>query len=676
MQMAVGRSPGSKVPCAFTPLLSLLLVVALLSGNVLAAIPIAAQEAESFATATVVPVDVVAYTVVPLQEDAAQWTQALALLERAGLGQELQQIRDEALGADDSELALELLLGGEVALVVTDVAIELLIQESAAGAMAPPGLATPEPYADLSAVGLAFVITSDAPGILAAGIEDAIADTAADVGSEVQQSEHAGVTIDFVEVPAGRVETPLAVARVDDFVLVGGYPADLEPLIETSQGERSSLAELDAFGEVQDVLGQDYLAFGFVNSFPSEAVQGALQASGLPGGVLAGQAPPTGYIVTATDLGFGLETVSLGGVTASAETGFPEPLVLSQTPDDVLLFLAASDLAGTGLLDVISVFLLSGAGFVGFPADAESLDEILDAQFEELARSIGVNLRTDLLRQLTGDYGFWLKLDPLSGAISALFASGLGDPATVSSALFQVTLLVQSAVSGQAAVTSRPVGDESRVFAVETGDPIVPLVEYGVVGEQLVVGLGDAVDNVGEGPETPLAENETFETIMSALPEPTSGIFYVDLLQAAPLLTNAASGAEVDALAPALNDVGTQGLNEATPAATPVNGDAHPDCGQFGSQADAQAAYDTFAPGSFNLDQDFDGEACEDFYSGSAAAAATPVTNPPAASSPQAGPMTPSPDELRSFTGFGMVAYEEDGNSRTSSLLLIEDVED
>jgi len=134
--------------------------------------------------------------------------------------------------------------------------------------------------------------------------------------------------------------------------------------------------------------------------------------------------------------------------------------------------------------------------------------------------------------------------------------------------------------------------------------------------------------------------------------------------------------AEVDALAPAHTEGSAQGPNEATPAATPMTGDSHPDCGRFGSQADAQAAYDTFAPGSFNLDQDFDGEACEDFYNGSTAAAATPVTDPSAASSPQAEPLTPSPDVLRSFTGLGMVAYEEDGNSRTSSLLLIEDVED
>jgi hypothetical protein len=219
------------------------------------------------------------------------------------------------------------------------------------------------------------------------------------------------------------------------------------------------------------------------------------------------------------------------------------------------------------------------------------------------------------------------------------------------------------------AVISRPVGEESRVFAVETGDPIVPRVEYGVVEEQLVVGLGSAVDNVGDGPETPLTENEAFQTIMSALPEASAGIFYVDLLQAMPLLSSAVQTADMDGMA---SEVASDAASEATPSAV-ESGDAHQDCDQFGTQAEAQAAYDAFAPGSFQLDQDFDGEACEDYFNPSAAAA-TPETAQPV--SPSETGVAIGPETLAAFTAFGMVAYEEDGNSRTSSLLLVVDADE
>jgi hypothetical protein len=93
---------------------------------------------------------------------------------------------------------------------------------------------------------------------------------------------------------------------------------------------------------------------------------------------------------------------------------------------------------------------------------------------------------------------------------------------------------------------------------------------------------------------------------------------------------------------------------------TSGEGDAHPDCAQFGSQEEAQVAYDAFAPGTFQLDEDFDGEACEDFF--------TQAPEPVVTASPVAD-LTVT--EMPSFSAYGMVAFDEDGNSRTSSLLLV-----
>jgi hypothetical protein len=175
----------------------------------------------------------------------------------------------------------------------------------------------------------------------------------------------------------------------------------------------------------------------------------------------------------------------------------------------------------------------------------------------------------------------------------------------------------------------------------------------------MVVGLGEAVDAYADGPESPLAGSESFDAIMSALPEATTGLMYIDLEQAIPLLDTAADETGVDDLAADITGAPEEAALSAQPDDT-RSGDAHPDCAQFASQAEAQAAYDAFAPGTFQLDEDFDGEACEDFFTLDDATVATPDPIPGVAVT-----------EMTSFSAVGMVAFDEDGNSRTSSLLLV-----
>ncbi len=42
--------------------------------------------------------------------------------------------------------------------------------------------------------------------------------------------------------------------------------------------------------------------------------------------------------------------------------------------------------------------------------------------------------------------------------------------------------------------------------------------------------------------------------------------------------------------------------------------DASESCANYATQEEAQAAYDAAESGTFDLDQDFDGEVCEDYF--------------------------------------------------------------
>ncbi len=665
-----------------TLVFSLLLSWSLLAGGHATVLPVAAQTENQFETATVAPADALAYAVVPLDPDAAQWTQTLRLLDRAGLGSTVERLQDEAPGdGSDDPLLLELFLGGELAVVVMDTAAELLISETlrASGfATGDPGSESTDTFSDVTESGFAAVITADSPDFIAASVRTAISDTAASTGVEVQTTEHEGIEVEYVEVAVGSDETPLATARVDDFVLVAGFPVDLEPLIETSQGIREPLTSLDEFNQVQAALVEEHLAFGFINPFPSDDLRASLGEAGLPVGYIGGQSVPTGFLLAADEVGLRLETVAIGsGGTASATT-LTDSSLLTQAPGDALAFMAGLDLASTGVLDLIGAFVLTASGLVAPDMSARSLDEQLEAQFSALAQNFGVNPRSEILQQLSGAYGLWFGLDETNGAVSALFASGVDDVRTVAGALAQITLIVQSGGSGELTIVTRPVGDDARVYQIETGDSTIPRVEYGVVDDELVVGLGDAVDNVDQNPESSLADNERFQAIMSVLPEPTAGLVYIDLEQVIPIMSAAADEADVEALTDDIEGMPDQddGDNSGEGiAATATTGDASPDCASYDSQEDAQAAYDAFEAGTFRLDQDFDGVACEDFF-GTATPSAPPGTDTTEQPVGEPDQVEPAADAISAVTAFGLVAYDEDGNSRTSSLLVIAEPDD
>ncbi len=84
--------------------------------------------------------------------------------------------------------------------------------------------------------------------------------------------------------------------------------------------------------------------------------------------------------------------------------------------------------------------------------------------------------------------------------------------------------------------------------------------------------------------------------------------------------------------------------------------DANSACAEYDTQEDAQAAYDEDPGNLIDLDQDFDGEACEDFFSTEADA------------TPQAGA-----GDFDAVRALATVQFEREGMRGTSTILYIEE---
>ena len=578
------------------------------------------------------------------------------LLHRTGIGEALDtEIANELSDESGEALPLDVFLGGEVGVVVTATALQSAFDESMGtadiDAMVEAMLSgTPEAVEDSAeAQGFAVVLDTRAPDTAWAAIRESISEEA------TEESTYGGATI-LYGPPASADDQGTAATRVGDLILMATTPADLEPLIDTAEGNAPNITTLPEFTTARDALPAEFLAFGFVNSFASTGVDlGPLQASAQQ---LGGETI-TAFTIAADEAGFRKETVAFPAAGATATPGaanFDSELV-ALAPADSVVFASAADLGASGVLDAIGAGIISFAlGMMGAfgmdeagatPAAVLSPEDEIASQYEAAAAMIGVNLQTDLFQQLTGEYGFWLTANMEEENVSGLFASGTENPATVANTLMQLSFLLQGAAGAEAPVTTRNV-DGNQVYVIDMGDAAGSTIEFGVIGDRLVIGKGDAVERLAGGGGESLAENAQFQAVMDTLPVAHNGLFYIDMTQAIPIL-------EVAAQEPPDLDLG--GGMEFP--------DASESCAAYATQEEAQAAYDAAETGTFDLDQDFDGEVCEDYFAPSAEAAATPE---------QADEMVAMATAIdySAIKAYASVSYDdENGFHRSSSILYI-----
>jgi hypothetical protein len=160
--------------------------------------------------------------------------------------------------------------------------------------------------------------------------------------------------------------------------------------------------------------------------------------------------------------------------------------------------------------------------------------------------------------------------------------------------------------------------------------------------------MGDAVDRFGEPPADSLAANTQFQAVTDTLPAEYNGLTYIDLAQALPLFETAAEESE---------NLGLGGMDDFP--------DASESCVNYATQEEAQAAYDAAEADTFDLDQDFDGQVCEDFF-----ASATPETAVNDETATEGEDVLADVD-YSAIKAFAIASYEEDGLSRSSAILYI-----
>ncbi|MGC4106012.1 MAG: DUF3352 domain-containing protein [Thermomicrobiales bacterium] len=633
------RSTGKLVSLVLALMLALTAFVpALGSVGVRSAL---AQATTEDKTATVAPADALIYASINLDTKSDQFTLAKDLIKRAGLAEEVDTATSSTSAKDQA--AIDAVTGGYAAFVLTKLPAEYTNSLASLPTEIEQAASSPSDLAGNGVPsGFAVILQPSDPDAAEKSLMDEVTNT--DAGQKVETETYEGVEI--TSIPAqSKDDAGTAIARVGDFIVIATIPDDIHPIIDAESGKTANLADSDTYSELKSSLNAEWLAFGLVNGprmLADIEAASPTAASEIPAGTKAQLQSTSGFVFWADQPGFRMDTIAIASTDAPAAVATPSVTgdLASKVPADTLIFANGMNINQYGVLDAIGLIFASalvgtGSSTTTPVATPASLVEQQAAIYAEAASVLGFNLKTDFIDQLDGEYGFALSATDLtsdSPKIDAIFVTDTVNAQKVTDTASKISFILAAAIDGDM-LSSREV-DGDTVTTINAGDASFPLkIEYGVVGGQLLIGVNDGIDNYVNGPAKPLATSPLYKDTLAQLPGDPTGITFVNFEQITPLIAEA----------------------EAAYSGSMSSTDASPDCAKFSSQAEAQAAYDEDSFTNFDLDQNFNGKACEDFF-----ATATPEASPAAA--PLSG--------LRSV---GMVTYEKDGHQASSMIILIAD---
>lgn len=635
--------------------------------------PTLAQDA-GFATADAVPADAVAYSVFSLDLESDQWQQVDELLGRLGVPNALDQFRDEALtGAEDepTEEEFDALLGGEVAVFALPTAVESLFEQfealneqmaamgmgtpAAIGSMATPMAGDMAAMPEFELTGFGVIFEPSDPELAWEYIERQLANSE-DTGEIASEETTEGDVTIVTVTPTDPASPEIVMAYTGELMIFGGDIIDVQTAIDTANGDADAITDVDVFNQVSGELPAEAISFTFFDTTQVMDVMGADFLEGISSLTpeLAASAQTASYggvSLWADDEGFRLDSVTIPAEGGDLSAMVPEGEVTfdERVPAETSVFFGGVVPEGTWDIAAISVAQAINAGMTGEQPDVQSLDEMFseEAIQEQLAQAeqiLGFDLLDDFFGQLSGETAFAFTFPSMmamgSLAVDAAFVTEVEDATVVAESLDQLMRMVSAMAGDQMTVTTEDIGGDTLYVIGDPATTGVPAVHVGVIENQMIIGTDTGVSNFLEGADAPLSEDAQYQDVLGLLPgESHFQVAYIDLTDIIPTVL---------ALSGQMSEGGA-GIEDADPA-----------CLEYDSQEEAQAAYDEDPFANSNLDQDFDGQACEDLFAPAAAAAT---------------PMAPT-GSVEALEAFAAVAYEEDGNVYQSAILRVGEAEE
>lgn len=660
-----------RLRAVWRPLAALALAIGLI-GPAVGASEVAAQEGLP-EIAAAAPESTVILQTFDLDLEGSQWQQTETLLARVGVPNAIEMWREEILAegersGDITEADLDALFGGEMAIIVTDQAIEHLMAKHMTmdghmdGHDSMGDMATPVTGTANQAYGVAAVLM---PGDREAAWDYAtrqITDYAQERGLTLEaasgpgqdllwttrESAVTGATSDdpLEEMFGHKGHGAMAVGHSGDFIIAAKTPDDVTSIMDVIDGNAPSLMDSDAAQALAGQLPAGALAFTY---FDGQSIVDSLDAETKAS--LQQMMPEmpeeswgaAGWLTISADTdGFRMDALAryADDVDTSSFIVPNDPAIVAaaeEAPAGTFIYQAGILPASTWAGAPFAVAQAVNAAALGQDWEDEAMKalpspEEIEAQIATATQILGFDPAADLF-DLLGDEFIAFAGFPGFGAgglsLDAVAAISTTDSAAMAETMQKIAAWIDRA-EPSIDVSVRRIGDDT-VYVVRDPETVeLPSLEFGVVDGQVVFSIGEGIAELNADPANSLADDAQFQAVMGTLPGEYSQVAYVDIGQAMGLLAMFSG------------EFGAAQVSDADLA-----------CAEFASQEQAQEALDADPVANSDLDLNGDGIACEDAFG---VAGGTPVA--------VAG-------SLENIRALAMVTFEEDGASGTSAILYI-----
>lgn len=535
-----------------------------------------------------VPESAVIFHWMDLDRDGPQWQQTEELISRVGFSDALD-LWEEAVLEDGEQSGgitsaeLDALLGGEMAFAVLPTAVEHVAAMAMAGVESDTLFrsadATPMAGNGVQPHGIVAILMPSGLDAAWEYVERQFADAAAEMEAEVEERSIGGAEV--LALPKG-ARAPhsgmndrdqdgmdyvmgghgldglggIAAARAGEYIVVGMNEGDLQAVIEVIEGSAAPLTDSSEAQAAVAELPTEALTLTYIDGqgvldvLDPEMIA-MLQSAMLetPVEVLASQ---TAMTVSADDPGFRIDSAMVlnDTVDLDAYTVENDPAVASaaeQAPAGTFLFQAgripenAFDGSAYSLAQIVNAAEAGGSwpaeetGGMTFPTEEEMAEEIATA-----SATLGFDLQTELFDLLGGEFVAFSSFPAItfeSFGIDAVVAFTTSDPAALAESTEKIAAWIGRSDFG-VDINARQVDGDPVYVATSDEMADLPGLEFGVVDERVVFGLGAGIETLTTEPATSLATDEQFQEVMGLLPDAYYQVTYVDIGQAVdPLIT-------------------------------------------------------------------------------------------------------------------------------------------
>ena len=541
-------------------------------------------------TAAAAPEGTVLFHAFDLDREGEQWQQTGTLLERVGLPDALELweagvLEEGAKKGDFTEADLDALMGGELAVVVTPLAVQRAVEHHEKHQQRADDNATPLAHDWDESVGVTAVLLPSDPDAAWDYVERQVADLAAKHDVPVEEVSHGSGELLWVEMPDPRerltehleeaigeaeVEEALgglmgetgmdlqgkpgfAAGRAGDFIIAGVSQADVTEIIDVVDGASDSLADSAEAQQVAAELPEETLAFTYLDgaaildAVGEETVQ-KLQAM-MPQADQAVWQARAGLAVSAVEPGFRVDAVAVPGESGSLGSAAiaNDPAISAaaeRVPAESFLYEAGvipeNAFVGAAYMLALAVNgdMAGENGQYGkhnqLPTEQEMEEEIATA-----AATLGFDPRSELFDLLGGQFIAFSSFPTfnMNGfGLDAVAAVETTDADTLNETTRKIAAAIERSDTG-ADVSVRNVDGDTIYVVTDLEMAKGPSLEFGVVDDQAVVGTGRGIEDLVTEPAASLAEDPQFQAVMDELPDEYYQVTYVNIGQAIDVVT-------------------------------------------------------------------------------------------------------------------------------------------